>query len=130
VLSKSHLAIANDQLEGINLLDRSIKSSAPQVAATQKSSLDEISPPPLQRLPAANSSQSRQAASSQVAGQSAYLSSASKPASSKPDLPASPPGALDIDWLTWGLVLLAVITLGGLIPFWVWIYLLYNPPGG
>jgi serine/threonine protein kinase len=37
--------------------------------------------------------------------------------------------ALDIDWGTWALVLLMVITLGGLIPFWVWIYLLYNPPG-
>lgn len=43
---------------------------------------------------------------------------------------ASPPrNALDIDWGTWMLVLLAVITLGGLIPFWVWIYLMYNPPG-
>jgi serine/threonine-protein kinase len=37
--------------------------------------------------------------------------------------------AMDIDWGTWGLVLLTVITLGGLIPLWVWIYLLYNPPG-
>lgn len=38
--------------------------------------------------------------------------------------------ALDIDWLTWALVLLGLITVGGLIPFWVWIYFLYNPPGG
>jgi serine/threonine protein kinase len=37
--------------------------------------------------------------------------------------------AMDIDWGTWALVLLLVITLGGLIPLWVWIYLLYNPPG-
>jgi hypothetical protein len=37
--------------------------------------------------------------------------------------------ALDIDWLTWGLVLLTVLSLGGLIPFWIWVYLLYNPPG-
>jgi serine/threonine-protein kinase len=37
--------------------------------------------------------------------------------------------ALDIDWGTWALVLLTVITLGGLVPFWVWVYLLYNPPG-
>ena len=37
--------------------------------------------------------------------------------------------ALDIDWGTWALLFLAVITLGGLIPFWVWIILLYNPPG-
>jgi serine/threonine protein kinase len=37
--------------------------------------------------------------------------------------------AMDIDWGTWALVLLMVITLGGLIPFWVWIYFLYNQPG-
>ncbi len=38
-------------------------------------------------------------------------------------------GSADIDWVTWGLVILSVITLGGLVPFWVWIYLLYNSPG-
>jgi serine/threonine protein kinase len=37
--------------------------------------------------------------------------------------------SIDIDWGTWGLILLTVITLGGLVPFWVWIYFLYNPPG-
>ncbi len=37
--------------------------------------------------------------------------------------------AIDIDWGTWALVLLLVITVGGLIPLWVWIYFLYNPPG-
>jgi eukaryotic-like serine/threonine-protein kinase len=37
--------------------------------------------------------------------------------------------AIDIDWGTWALVLLALITAGGLIPLWVWIYFLYNPPG-
>jgi serine/threonine protein kinase len=42
----------------------------------------------------------------------------------------TPQNALDIDWLTWGLVLLVVVTVGGLVPFWVWIYFLYNPPGG
>lgn len=62
-----------------------------------------------------------------------------KPVISPPSRPRSTPdfarlntpsqNALDIDWGTWALVLLAVITLGGLIPFWVWIYLLYNPPG-
>jgi serine/threonine protein kinase len=41
----------------------------------------------------------------------------------------TPQNALDIDWGTWALVLLAVITVGGLIPFWVWIYLLYHPLG-
>lgn len=36
---------------------------------------------------------------------------------------------LDIDWSTWGLGLLALIAVGGLIPLWLWVYLIYNPPG-
>jgi len=36
----------------------------------------------------------------------------------------SPPG---IDWATIGLALLALITVGGLIPFWIYIYFVYNP---
>jgi serine/threonine-protein kinase len=56
------------------------------------------------------------------------------PVASPPTVPPAIPAPqtqnpLDIDWLTWGLALLALITVGGLIPFWVWIYLLYNPPG-
>jgi serine/threonine protein kinase len=35
---------------------------------------------------------------------------------------------LNVDWGTWGLAFLALIAVGGLIPFWLWIYLLYNPP--
>ena len=35
---------------------------------------------------------------------------------------------LDIDWIAWGLGLLAFIAVGGLIPLWLWIYFLYNPP--
>lgn len=33
---------------------------------------------------------------------------------------------LNIDWITWGLGLLALIAIGGLIPLWLWVYLLYN----
>jgi eukaryotic-like serine/threonine-protein kinase len=33
---------------------------------------------------------------------------------------------LDIDWVTLGLGLLALIAIGGLIPLWLWVYLLYN----
>ncbi len=40
-----------------------------------------------------------------------------------------PKSSIGIDWGTWALVFLAVITIGGLVPFWVWIYLMYNPPG-
>lgn len=36
--------------------------------------------------------------------------------------------AAPIDWLTWLLVFLAIIALGGLIPFWLWVYYLINPP--
>jgi eukaryotic-like serine/threonine-protein kinase len=35
---------------------------------------------------------------------------------------------LDIDWGTLALGLLALIAVGGLIPFWLWVYLVYNPP--
>ena len=49
---------------------------------------------------------------------------------------ASPPNAdampaqadLDIDWLSVGLGLLTVLAVGGLIPFWMWVYFAYNPP--
>ncbi|MFU8770858.1 MAG: protein kinase domain-containing protein [Anaerolineales bacterium] len=34
----------------------------------------------------------------------------------------------DIDWTTVLLGLLALIAVGGLIPFWLWIYFLFNPP--
>jgi len=35
---------------------------------------------------------------------------------------------LDIDWGTWGLALMALVCVGGQIPLWIWVYLLYNPP--
>lgn len=46
---------------------------------------------------------------------------------------AAPPPAYptssspEIDWGTIGLALLALISLGGLIPFWIYIYFVYNP---
>lgn len=33
-----------------------------------------------------------------------------------------------LDWITIGLGLLALLAVGGLIPFYIWIYLLYNSP--
>lgn len=33
-----------------------------------------------------------------------------------------------IDWVTVGLSLLAFLMVGGLIPFWMWVYFVYNPP--
>jgi serine/threonine protein kinase len=35
---------------------------------------------------------------------------------------------LDIDWITIALGLLALIAVGGLIPFSLWIYFIFNPP--
>lgn len=36
---------------------------------------------------------------------------------------------LDIDWITIGLGLLALIAVGGLVPFCLWVYFVFNPPG-
>ena len=40
--------------------------------------------------------------------------------------PATPP--VDIDWLSVVLGLLALIAVGGLIPFWMWVYFVFYPP--
>ncbi len=37
-------------------------------------------------------------------------------------------GSLDIDWVTIFLGLLAALAVGGLIPFWLYVYLSINPP--
>ena len=38
------------------------------------------------------------------------------------------PSPIDIDWLSVGLGLLALIAVGGLVPFCMWVYFQYNPP--
>jgi len=45
-----------------------------------------------------------------------------------PAKPEANPSPLNIDWLAIGLGLLALISVGGLIPFWMWVYFSYNPP--
>jgi hypothetical protein len=35
---------------------------------------------------------------------------------------------LKVDWVTIALGLLALIAVGGLIPFFLWVYFTYNPP--
>ncbi len=42
--------------------------------------------------------------------------------------PAPEEEPLHIDWVSVGLGLLALIAVGGLIPFWMWVYFVYNPP--
>ncbi len=34
----------------------------------------------------------------------------------------------EIDWLAVGLALIALVTAGGLFPFWIWVYFVFNPP--
>jgi eukaryotic-like serine/threonine-protein kinase len=41
--------------------------------------------------------------------------------------PASAP-VTEIDWVSVGLGLLALVTVLGLVPFWLWVYFVYNPP--
>lgn len=41
--------------------------------------------------------------------------------------PVSQPRKADLDWVTILLGLLAVIAVGGLIPFWMWVYFTLNP---
>ena len=42
-------------------------------------------------------------------------------------IPTLPPPA-EIDWSSVGLGLVALVAVLGLIPFWMWIYFVYNPP--
>jgi len=55
-------------------------------------------------------------------------SDASPPAYSPEPRPTTRGNALGIDWTTWLLVLLTLFALGGLIPFWLWVYAVLNPP--
>jgi eukaryotic-like serine/threonine-protein kinase len=52
------------------------------------------------------------------------------PDKKKKNTPTNDPddNPLDIDWGTWALGLLALLAIGGLIPFWLWVYMTYNPP--
>ena len=38
------------------------------------------------------------------------------------------PNPLDIDWISLGLGLLALIAVGGLVPLWVWVFISYTQP--
>ena len=40
----------------------------------------------------------------------------------------SPPPAIPWDATTWGLAILALLAVAGLIPLWLWVYFLYYPP--
>jgi serine/threonine-protein kinase len=54
----------------------------------------------------------------------------SEPDTMPPASPAPEPATAyeEIDWATVGLALLALLAVGGLIPFWMMVYFAYNPP--
>ncbi|OGO12261.1 MAG: hypothetical protein A2032_07200 [Chloroflexi bacterium RBG_19FT_COMBO_49_13] len=110
-------------------LSRSIKASSSQANSPLKSSPHAGSQSPGQGVPAQVQTRPHPPTYSQPSDRRTLPPVMSKPPIQAADKVAPSQNALDIDWLTWGLVLLTVITLGGLVPFWVWIYLLYNPPG-
>jgi eukaryotic-like serine/threonine-protein kinase len=49
-------------------------------------------------------------------------------AHSKEPQPTVNRNPLEIDWTTWLLLMLVFVALGGLIPFWLWVYAVLNPP--
>jgi serine/threonine protein kinase len=51
----------------------------------------------------------------------------SPPAASAESVPVSSP-VPEIDWVSVGLGLLALVAVLGLVPFWLWVYFVYNPP--
>jgi len=69
------------------------------------------------------------AASPAIAQVEAY----SKPADKRRTGPLSKPNAdtwaaPQTDWVAVGLALLAALAVGGLLPFWMWVYITFNPP--
>ncbi len=86
-------------------------------------------PPPVQEYrPGTNSGRQNYPADQPVAQPQAQpiVSQAARPAANAESEDAN--HSLGIDWITWILVLLALIALGGLIPFWLWVYTILNPP--
>jgi serine/threonine-protein kinase len=110
-------------------LNRSIKASSDRTATTVKASADEFSHLPTQKLPAQRGSQPHPPAIHRKTEGEIYPPTISSSAGKSSARVAGARNGLDIDWRTWILVFFTVITVGGLVPFWVWIYLLYNPPG-
>jgi len=111
-------------------LSRSFKASFTEALSLEKTSANNI--PPLSNKDISAPLQTQPHPPAQISSTDKDIYAGDHPRrNSQPKHTAeTPQNALDIDWLTWGLVLLAVVTLGGLVPFWVWIYMLYNPPGG
>jgi len=120
-----------DQLGRVLIsLSRPVQAPPQDISRTVKTTSSEISRSSVQTPPTPIQPQISSPSNILPDEKKAYSSAKPKPATGLADTPYTSQNSLDIDWLTWGLVLLAVITLGGLVPLWVWIYMLYNPPGG
>ena len=111
-------------------LNRSFKVSSTEALSIEKTSANDISRLPYKDISAPLQTQPHPPAQSSPMDKDIYAEVNPRRNTQPKYKIVTPQNALDIDWLTWGLVLLAVVTLGGLVPFWVWIYMLYNPPGG
>jgi serine/threonine-protein kinase len=120
-----------DQLGRVLIsLSRPVKASPQDISRTVKTTSSEISRSSVQTPPAPIQPQISSPSNIHPDDNKAYSSAKPKPATGLANPPNTSQNSIDIDWRTWGLVLLSVITLGGLVPLWVWIYMLYNPPGG
>ncbi len=111
-------------------LSKSLNTPSADTSPSIKSISSQVSRPTGQGLPTQPQTQPPPASQAIHQPPVMHSTTVSKSATLVTNKVTSNQNTLDIDWLTWGLVLLTVITLGGLIPLWVWIYLLYNPPGG
>lgn len=100
--------------------------SADQLGRVLSSALAPAAPYNVQPAPAAAPAKTNR----QPAASAASAAPASRPAQApaRPNPAAARRTPASIDWLTWLLVLLAIISLGGLVPFWLWVYYIINPP--
>lgn len=102
------------------------------VNQTPRTSAEPIKKPPVlndETLPPQSSWTANPLSNAQVAQPPAVRQqpqSNSQVFSSVKPRPRTPPAPFD--WATWLLALLALIAVGGLIPFWLWVYYVLNPP--
>ncbi len=83
---------------------------APEIETAERIPVKDTPPPPPPRLEPAKPR---------------YIPPEPTPPADEPELAS----AFDeIDWISVGLGLLAVVAVGGLIPFWMMVYFAYNPP--
>jgi serine/threonine-protein kinase len=110
-------------------LSRSIKVSPTLAAATIKTTSGELASPLSPPLAAPSQTQPSPPIYTQPAYPEKPSPFFSQPIKNPTNVVPRSQSAIDIDWGTWVLMLLTVITLGGLIPLWLWVYYLYNPLG-